>query len=321
MAGAGSLSTYRLLTDESVGDGVKRIVEELASEAQAHLRTDDPAEIPEAIHETRKLCKKARGLARLVRPALGEDYTPTNRLFRDAARELGPIRDPHAISGTFEDLAAVPGLLGETVANKTGDQLAERAEEATMRILENERDRISRASELIEEARSQSVDWNIPDEFEPIGCGVAKTYKRGRKRFTEASRTRESDVFHEWRKRVKYLWYQTRLLRNSAPSILRPLANRLHDLSDALGDSHDLVVLGSVIDELDLDDEELAAVDTASVGMRAKLEDRALSLASRLYAEEPGVFVDRLSLYWDAWQVGEELEAGEIEYLFPPNHA
>lgn len=275
------MSTYRLLTDESVDDGVKRIVEELAAEAQDHLRADDPAEIPDAIHETRKLCKKARGLARLVRPALGEDYTPTNRFFRDAARQLSPIRDPHAISGTFEDLGAVPGLLGETVANKTGDQLAERAEEATQRILENERDRITRASKLIEEARSQSVDWDIPDEFEPIGGGVAKTYKRGRKRFAEAHQTRDSDVFHEWRKRVKYLWYQTRLLRDSAPSVLRPLASRLHDLSDALGDSHDLVVLGSVIDELDLDDDELAAVDTASVGMRANLEDRALTLASR----------------------------------------
>lgn len=313
------MTTYRLQTDESVDDGVKRIVEELAAEAQEYLGAEDPAEIPNAIHETRKLCKKARGLARLVRPALGDDYSPTNRLFRDAARQLGPIRDPQAVSGTFEDLASVPGLLDQTVAKKTGDQLVERAEEATKRILENERDRINRASELIEEARSLSVAWDLPDEFEPIGGGVAKTYKRGRRRFTEAGQARDSDVFHEWRKRVKYLWYQTRLLRNSAPSVLRPLANRLHDLSDALGDSHDLVVLSSVIDELDLDDDELTAVETASVGMKANLEDRALSLAGRLYAEEPDVFVDRLSLYWDAWQIGEELEAGEIEDLFPPD--
>lgn len=93
MAGAEGLSTYRLLADESVDGGVKRVVEELAAEAQDYLTADDPAEVPDAIHETRKLCKKARGVARLVRPALGDDYTPTNRLFRDAARELGPIRD------------------------------------------------------------------------------------------------------------------------------------------------------------------------------------------------------------------------------------
>ena len=313
------MSTYRLLTNEPLDDGVKRIVDELAAEAQEYLEVGQPAEIPDAVHETRKLCKKARGLARLVRPALGDSYSPTNRLFRDAARELGPIRDPQAISATFGDLAAVPGLLEETVAKKTGDQLIERAEAATSRILENESERISNASELIEEARSLSVGWDIPDEFQPIADGVAKTYKRGRNRFAEAGETRDSDVFHEWRKRVKYLWYQTRLLRNSAPSVLRPLANRLHDLSDALGDSHDLVVLDSVVDELDLEDEERVAVRTASGGMRANLEDRALSLASRLYAEEPDVFVERLSLYWEAWQAGEELEAGEIEDLFPPD--
>lgn len=318
MAAPGALTTYRLLTQESLDLGVKRVVEELAADAQGYLETDEVAEIPYAIHETRKLCKKARGLVRLVRPALGDDYASTNRLFRDAARELAPIRDPQAISGTFEDLARVPGLLGEAVAEKTSDQLAERADEATSRILENESDRISKASELIEEAQSLSVRWEIPDGFEPIGGGVAKTYERGRKRLAEARDTRDSDVFHEWRKRVKYLWYQTRLLRNSAPSVLRPLANRLHDLSDALGDAHDLVVLQPVIDELDLEEDETAAVKTASAGMKTNLEDRALSLASRLYAEETEEFVRRLSQYWEAWQQCEELEAGEIEDLFPP---
>lgn len=310
--------TYRLQTDESVDEGVRRIAEELAADAQDHLAVDDPAEIPEAIHETRKLCKKARGLARLVRPALEDDYSRTNRLFRDAARELGPIRDPQAMSGTFEELAAVPGLLDESVAKKTGDQLAQRADDATRRILEDESERISHASALIDEARSLTVGWDLPNEFEPIRGGVAKTYKRGRKRLAEAQQERGADVFHEWRKRVKYLWYQTRLLRNSAPSILRPLAKRLHDLSDALGDSHDLVVLGPVVDELDLEEAEITAVKTASAGVRTNLEDRALSLASRLYAEEPNAFVHRLSLYWEAWQDGDELEAGEIEDLFPP---
>lgn len=312
------MSTYRLQGDETVDDDVKRIVEELAVDARDRLSTDDPAEIPDAIHETRKLCKKARGAARLVRPALGDGYTSVNRLFRDAARELGPIRDPQAMSGTFEDLAAVPGLLSEEVAKKAADQLVERAEDATKRILENESDRLTDASALIDEAQSLSVGWDIPNDFEPIGGGVARTYKRGRRRFAEAHGTRDSSVFHEWRKRVKYMWYQTRLLRNSAPSVLRPLANRLHDLSDALGDSHDLAVLGPVIDELDLDGDEVTAIKMASAGMRANLQDRALSLGSRLYAEEPDVFVGRLSLYWDAWQDGQELRAGGIEDLFPP---
>ena len=48
---------------------------------------------------------------------------------------------------------------------------------------------------------------------------------------------------HEWRKRTKDAGYHVRLLRDAAPSILEPLEDRFHDLSDALGDAHDLVVI------------------------------------------------------------------------------
>lgn len=168
------MSTYRLLREESLDEGTKRIIGELADEAQGYLSTGDPEQIPDAVHETRKLCKKARGLARLVRPALADDYSQTNRLFRDAARELGPIRDPQAIAETFDSLAAVPGLLGGRFALEVRAQLAERAERATARVLENERDRIETASELIEKGRARSVGWDIPDEFEPMVGGVSR---------------------------------------------------------------------------------------------------------------------------------------------------
>lgn len=312
------MTTYRLQHAETLEEGVKRIVVELADEALGYLEEDDPDEIVEAVHETRKLCKKARGLARLVRPGLGGEYSTFNRQFRDAARELGPIRDPHALLGTFNDLASVPGLVNTRIARTVRRELENRSRQATSKILGEESGRIDRAADLIRSARARSEDWDLPDEFEPIGGGVHKTYKRGRKRLAEATDTRDPHVFHEWRKRVKYLWYQVRLVRNSATSILRPLSNRLHDLSDALGDAHDLVVLQGDIHETGLDSHYKEVVTTVSTGMRVNLEQRALSLGRRLYVESPGDFVDRLEDYWDVWrEAGDELEAGEIADLFP----
>ena len=45
----------------------------------------------------------------------------------------------------------------------------------------------------------------------------------------------------------KYGWYHARLLQPVAPSALGPLAKRLKDLSDGLGDEHDLAVLRGMI--------------------------------------------------------------------------
>src|ERR687888_223363 len=48
---------------------------------------------------------------------------------------------------------------------------------------------------------------------------------------------------HEWRKRSKDLWYHLRLLRDGRREVLAPAADRAHELSDLLGDHHDLAVL------------------------------------------------------------------------------
>lgn len=316
------MTTFRLERGETLEAGVKRILAELSDAALTYVEEDEPDSIVEAVHETRKLCKKARGLARLVRPGLGGQYSRFNRQTRDAARELGPIRDKHALLGTFDDMTSVPGLVDGRIARIVRKQLDESSRLATSRVLDQESDRIDRAADLIRSAQASTGGWELPDEFAPIGGGVAKTYKRGRKRLAQASNTRDADVFHQWRKRVKYLWYQMRLLRNTAPSVLRPLSDRLHDLSDALGDAHDLVVLQGVLDELGLDAHDSEVVGTVAAGVRVNLEERALSLGRRLYVESTDDFVRRLEAYWDVWRChGQELEAGEIQEVFPRNKA
>ena len=49
---------------------------------------------------------------------------------------------------------------------------------------------------------------------------------------------------HEFRKRAKDLWYLLRLLAGAWPGLLDPSAEQLHELTEMLGDHHDLAVLG-----------------------------------------------------------------------------
>jgi hypothetical protein len=100
------------------------------------------------------------------------------------------------------------------------------------------------------------------------------------------------------------------------------LADALHALADTLGDDHDLVVLCSLV-RANPDAfggvEQMEAVVALAGRRRVDLENRAVVLGARLYAEGPTSFVDRLARYVDVWQMyGDERPAGEIATIAPP---
>lgn len=310
---------------ETIREGIRRIAYEEIDKALQALDEPDEAAIEDAVHDTRKRCKKLRALVRLTRPSMGETYTTANRTFRDAARELSSIRDAHALLATFDDLVA-----GHVDQLPTGGlagvrrQLSTRAQTAS-RAVRNDDPRIGRGRDLLRAARDEVDNWPLSDDFAVLAAGAAKTYKRGRNRLSECVTGASDEQWHEARKRVKYSWYHVRLLSQSAPSMLKPLASRLHDLSDALGDDHDLAVLA---DQLRADPDAFGGdrqVDAALLiinGRRADLQRRAVRLGTRLYVETPRQFSGRLAGYWDAWHThGKEVEVGEVADLFPPADA
>lgn len=312
--------SYRFAHDESLSDGTRRIGHELVSEALDLLdRADDNVE--ELVHEVRKNCKKLRGLIRLVRPAMGDEYRAVNVTFRDAARELAPIRDAHALLATFDVLVAASGSeipAGGVVGVRAG--LAERATAASASVSRDD-GRIERARALLVAGGEQIPRWPLDNDVDTIAGGVAKSYKRGRKRWRDNMLEVSDETLHEWRKRVKYTWYHVRLLRDAAPSMLKPLRRRLHDLSDVLGDDHDLAVLTTQLHDDPVafgGDAEVRRALELVASWRVDLQRRARSLGSRLYVEPPDAFSQRLASYWSTWQQqGDELVAGEIADLAP----
>ena len=90
---------YRIEPSASTQDEVQRVAAERLGAAIVlldGLRGSSPAQIEEAVHDVRKRCKETRGLARLVRPALGDDFRRLNHTVRDAANELSSMRDARA---------------------------------------------------------------------------------------------------------------------------------------------------------------------------------------------------------------------------------
>lgn len=315
---------YRFEHDESIAAGVRRIGDEQLGAAIVDLDDgvhDAPAD---AVHDCRKRCKKLRGLIRIVRPTIGDDrYHAVNDHARDAARMLSALRDATAIDETYGRLLAVsapPDRERADVVDDVAEVLAERRA-AVETELSADHPAIGRARQLLDRAGAALEDAvrAIPtgDSWDLLGPGITTTYRRGRRAMTAAVDEPTGERFHEWRKRVKYGWYHLRLVEPAAPALLGRRADLLHDLSDALGDAHDMVVLSN---RLRGDDVELARLgDLAPVlslvdSARSMLEASAVAHGRALFAERPKHHVGRLGTYWDAWRShGPQPPLGELD--------
>jgi CHAD domain-containing protein len=313
---------YAFDVEETVPEAVQRITKEQVERAVAALEQAGGDDLEASVHDSRKRAKKLRGLIRLVRPALGDAYRRANGSFRDAGRELSGIRDAQAALATFDALvAASPELLPDGGVGGVRAGLAALAESAAQ--ADDRQGRTERAVDLFR-AGSRQVDRAKLDApgWAAVGSGLERTYRDGRRALAEARRNADPTVTHEWRKRTKDAWYHVRLLRAAAPSVLEPLEDRFHRLSDALGDAHDLVVITDRLrasPHLFGGQAQVRAARELADTRRAKLERRATRLGVRLYAEKPSRYADRIGAYWHVWHdAGDEKPAGGLADLFPP---
>jgi CHAD domain-containing protein len=282
---------YRLRQDEPLPDEIARVARGRIDHALDELRGKTDSTPEEAVHEARKDMKKLRALLRLVRGELGKStFARENACFRDAARELSGTRDSDVMLETLAALDLPAGLGWEL--RKT--MQAELASDGAV-----DRERAARgAIAILKEARGRVDAWPLErDSFEALADGLGRTYRRGRRDFEAARAEPDTEGLHEWRKRAKELWYHHTLLRELWPAAMNVVGDEAHELSDKLGDDHDLAVLAAWLGE---HAEPGAVVLDAVESRREALQVAAFELGARLYAEKPGAYVRRLGRLWDA---------------------
>jgi CHAD domain-containing protein len=293
--GGGPSRAYRLRRKEDPVAGVRRIAYGRIDDALEHARDHDDDPVG-SVHEVRKDLKKLRSLLRLVRPSVPKKvYKRENVRYRDLGRELAGARDAEVKLQTLAGLREISGDL-EGVEAYAAALDAERAEagvstsDAELAIAE------------LEGARDGVSDWGPKDGWRPPGPGFVRAYRCGRDALAAVQANPSDETVHEWRKRSKDLWYHLRIVRRAWPKALEPLADEAHELSDLLGDHHDLAVLADDVSGRDGRFSEGApAALLATIRRRqAELLDNALPLGDRLYAERPKAFGKRLDAYWRA---------------------
>lgn len=291
----------RLEPGETLSAGLERVAREEIERARGSLLLEGD---PEAgVLEARKSLKKVRAILRLSRGSLGRRrFRVENGRYRDLARRLADQRIGAVRVATLNALAAeLDGHAPQRVLQASRRRLVplrRRHDDAAVR---------AEVAAALGTTRPGIAKRISRGGFDAVGPGLLRTYRKGRKGLREAIERPTPAAFHDWRKRVKDLWYQMRLLAPACPVVLEPLADEIHRLSDALGDAHDLDLLESAL-ELEATTDPFfdpGALLVALRDARAMRRAEALDLGSRLYAEGPKAFVARLESYWRAWRETE----------------
>ena len=303
---SGPSRAYRFKRPKHLEDEIRRVAAGRMDDAVEQLRERADDDLAAAVHEARKDLKKLRALVRLARPGLGDDrYRRENERARDAGRLLAGARDAQV---KLDTLGAICERYSESEDVDRLTPYADRLEEKLEATTDD--DEGAGAAEAaaceIERARRELEDWSVAgDGWEPIEDGLARSYRRGRRRYRAAAKDPSGTNMHEWRKRVKDHWYHLRLLRNAWRPVLKPAADEAHELADLIGDDHDLVVLREdAMAEREAFDRtaDLKLLGTLVEQRRAELIDSSLKLGGRVYAESPKRFAKRVGTYWEVWQ-------------------
>ena len=297
-----SSRAFRLQPGEPVAEEVRRVARGRIDHALDELRGKTDSTREEAVHEARKDMKKLRALLRLVRGELGERvYARENATFRDTARELSGVRDADVMLRTLGALEERYGELPGSAGKLRPALVAHRFQQSAGAL----RPASKTAVETLSEARARIADWPLDDDgFDVLEDGLRRVYRRGRRDWRAARRHPSAERMHEWRKRAKDLWYHLVLLEDTWKPVMGPLADEAHELSDRLGDDHDLSVLldwaHGHASALDGADPILRGFDVIVESRRGELQAEAFAYGDRLYADKPGAYVRRLGGWWAA---------------------
>ena len=286
---------FRLREGEPVPAGLQRIAGSQLEMSLERLEGDTDEDLGTAVHETRKSLKRLRATVRLARDELGDDvYRRENGAFREAGRRLAGARDSQVL---LETLAAVtdrsPDEIPTARVHRFKRTLVGQHGAAQRRLREG-----AAIADVLSELRDASArvpDWPLEREgFGALAPGFKRIYRRGRRAYRAARREPSTENLHELRKRAKDLWYAAQIVRSASPKKLKPIVRRAHELSNLIGEDHDLAILGQRAGEC-----RDRFADEAAVGELAKLVERrgaelrqeAMDVAKQLFRKKPSKLV------------------------------
>ncbi len=288
--------SFRFRSDDpSLTAALHRIAGSELSRALAAV-PDQGATPPASIHDIRKRIKKIRGLLRLLRPGLG-DYQGENAALRDAAQSLSGLRDSAVRLATLDTLFP---MLPDALAPLRLALAEELPADTSMP------DAVAHTRTRLLEIQQRVLHWQVRGKDRHVLAeGLARTRKRAQVALDRAMRDPSLEAMHDWRKRAKDHWYQSRLFTPVWPEIIAPQATAASDLTEALGLHHDLGVLHDHVAATHasrVPGEAMDLVHRRITEAQADIESRVFDDGRRLLAGEPRAMAGMWVECWLLWR-------------------
>ena len=305
---------YRFKLDEDVRRGFRRIAREQVDLALSELNSDLVP--PASVHASRKAMKRLRALVCAAAPAMGlKTARKHDKSIRDIARLLSQRRDADVCLDTLCSLETYFGAEAVAVLRPLRAHLSASAAAAggaidaeTLRVV---RQRLTNSSKRLEKLQLTGRG------LETIAAGIELSYRAGRTAHNKAYRKPSDENFHDLRKSVQVHWRQMALLSRAWPEEFAVRVAAARELSQLLGDDHDLAILK--LAARGLSDADQSIICKLCQRRQIELRTAARARAERLYCEKPSAFGSRMKGYWKA---GRRIKAAAMPALASlPGHA
>jgi CHAD domain-containing protein len=287
---------YRFKIDEPVEKGFRRIAREQLDAALHELSA--PEVHPKSVHECRKALKRLRALVRLVGPTLGKNKARRRiKALGEIARLLAARRDQTVMTDTVAKLTSEIGADGAPALAPLRAHLANISKDTSQFLAA---DCAAKARLLLlRETKKFSRASLSKRGFSALEAGLEKSYRHARKSVQIAYGEPSDETVHTLRKSVQWHWRQMSLLARAWPDEFAVRVDAARELSQILGDDHDLAMLISATakaEDISYDDKEI--IIELCLRRQQTLRAAAEYRAERLFAEPTKTFMKRMAAYW-----------------------
>ena len=293
---------FRVRPGESITNGLRRLAKKELASAREQLQRTSPQD-DDAIHEARKSVKKVRAIVHLINRDNGRRLRGSEKRLRAVSRALSESRDADAM------IVILPKLL-----DRRPHVLSEHTLARVRHLLADHKDTVERKTarerswkEVVQELRTLHAAvkrWSpAHNRFGALAPGLRVTHTRGRKAMARALEHHRAADFHEWRKQLKALWYELRLIENAGAVIHRD-ALILNRAEAWLGDDHNVVLLCAYLSgnqAFENDSMEFQRLKREGDRYQQELRRKAIASTKAIYGTPTGVYVRRVKRAWKNW--------------------
>jgi CHAD domain-containing protein len=304
---------FRFKLDEGLTANARRVIRSQLGIAVKRLGAGREPE--REIHEARKAIKRTRALLRLIRYGLEPGvFSHENRNLAAIGRSLSGIRDLHVLQQTIGRLMLTAG----PDCSAALLDLQGRIGEHTERTLDA--GAVEHAHAELVETRKRLAKLDVEGGIKMLRRGLENSQRAARKALAHALARQQTEILHELRKHAQHQWRQMSLLQAAWPQAIGVRAGAAQELSQLLGEEHDLATLQQAIARrgpFALPASERRAISEACAVRRAELWTLIEPRASRLFAEPPRVFAKAVTAQWRTARKHPERPSAASEIEMP----